>query len=65
MEGDILKIMVVFTGGTIGSYANGEYISAIRFNDVRGDVFNTGVVGFDMANGAVRNTVVNEDFRAK
>ena len=47
------------------SLANGEYISAIRFNDVRGDVFNTGVVGFDMANGAVRNTVVNGDFRAK
>lgn len=52
------------TTGEMKSLANGEYISTIRFNDVRGDVFNTGVVGFDMANGAIRNTVVNTDFVA-
>ncbi|MBP0957425.1 MAG: hypothetical protein J5997_08660 [Oscillospiraceae bacterium] len=47
------------------SLANGEYLSAIRFNDVRGDAFNTGVVGFDMANGAIKNTAINADFVAQ
>ncbi len=45
--------------------ANGEYVCVIKFTDVRGDIFYTGIVGFDMANGAIRNTAVNGDFVSK
>lgn len=42
--------------------ANGEYVSIIVFSDVRGDIFNTCLVGFDAKNGTVQNTAINNDF---